>query len=219
MAVLTDYLVASIMYNIQILPETLMCGIVILAVVLANPSIVVLATAAGGTQLLTASISRLMMKVMPDGAVVSSSMDMCRSGYIGKSWDRLLRGSPDMLWHPKAPSLFMATIAFFVGYGWALTQLYQDEINAGVVQKALPTGMNVVAFLLLLVAFLFRYKTGCDSFISAFGGTFVGIVIGYLGATIIGTVSGRKLTNVWGIPLLTVNANAGTTVYMCNQNA
>lgn len=219
MAVLSDYLVAAIMYNIQILPETLMCGIVILAIVLANPSIVVLAAAAGGTQLLTASISRLLMKVMPDGAVVSSSMDMCRSGYIGKSWDRLLRGGPDMLWHPKAPSLFMATIAFFVGYGWALTQLYQDEINAGVVQKALPTGMNIVAFLLLVIAFLFRYKTGCDSFISAFGGTFVGIVLGYLIANIIGYASGRKLTNVWGIPLLGSSGATTTTVYVCKPNA
>lgn len=217
MAIFTDYLAAAIMYNIQILPETLMCGIIILGIILANPSIVTLAAAAGASQLLTSSVSRLMMKMMPDGAVVSSSSNMCQMGYIGKSWERLLRGSAsDLLWHPKAPSLFMSTIGFFVGYGWALTQLYRDEINVGVMNKALPMGLNIVGALLVIIAGVFRYNTGCDSFISLFAGTFIGLLLGYIGATIIGHVSGRRLTNLWGIPLLRDRINGGASVYVCD---
>lgn len=218
MAVFTDYIIAAIMYNIQILPETLICGIIILAIILANPSIVVLATAAGGTQLLTASISRLMAKMLPEGAVVSSSMNMCQMGFIGKSWERLLRGTGDMLWHPKAPSLFMSTIAFFVGYGWALTQLYKEEIAAGVINRALPLGMNVVAAILVLIAAIFRYNTGCDSALGILAGTFIGIVSGYVVATIIGHVSGRKLTNIWGIPILRDRMATNSNVYVCNSD-
>lgn len=215
MAIYTDYLVASIMYNLQILPETLMCGVVIMAIVLANPSIVALAAAAGGAQLLTSTIARIMMKMLPDGAVVSSSMDMCNSGFIGRSWQRLLRGSPDMLWHSKAPSLYMVSIAFFVGYGWALQQLYHDEINAGAISKTTTTGLSIVSLLILIAAFLFRYKTGCDSLLSTIAGTFLGILMGYLGAISIGYASGRTLTNVWGIPLLVNRTGTGANVYVC----
>ena len=121
MAIYTDYIAAALMYNLQILPESLMTGILILAIVLANQSLLAMAIGAAGTQLLTGAVGRIIMKMMPDAATRTSSMDMCNTGFIGKSWDRLLRGpnAPENFWHPRAPSVYMATIGFFVGYGLA----------------------------------------------------------------------------------------------------
>jgi branched-subunit amino acid ABC-type transport system permease component len=51
MAIYTDYIAGALMYNLQILPETLMTGILILSVVLANPAL--LAMAGGAAMMFT----------------------------------------------------------------------------------------------------------------------------------------------------------------------
>jgi hypothetical protein len=217
MAIYGDRIAAALMYNLQILPESLMCGLIILAIVLANPSIVIVAAGTAGTQLLTKAMGRLVMNFAPDATAVSSSMDACATGFVGKSWDRLLRGTdvPELLWHPKAPSVYMATVGFLAGWGFALSQLYKDEIHAGVVNQKLTVAMTVIVALLFALTLVFRIMTGCDTMLGAFAGAALGTALGYLGAITVGYLSDRRLTNVWGIPLLRDRINSGSAVYIC----
>lgn len=216
MPVYKDYLAAAVLYNLQILPESLMCGMIVLAVVLANPALLSLTAGAAVTQLLTNTVGRLLMRYSPDGAVITSSLDACRTGFVGRSWERLLGHTPDQFWHPRAPSVYLATVGFFAGWGWALSQLYKEEIDAGVVSRSTVTGMGVVSFLILATAILFRLFSGCDSFLGAMGGAALGVAFGYFGAITLGYSTNRRATNIWGIPLLRDRINNGSAVYVCD---
>ena len=217
MAIYTDYIAGALMYNLQILPETLMTGILILSVVLANPALLAMGAGAATTQLLTGAVGRLIMKMLPDSATRTSSMDMCNTGFVGKSWDRLFRG-PDVaenLWHPRAPSVFMATIGFFAGYGLALQSLYKEEIAAKVVNRASLMTTALITGLLVITALIFRVASGCESIIGAVGGLLFGFAIGYLGCIALGYATDRRGTNLWGIPLLRDRINDGSALYIC----
>ena len=218
MPIYTDYLSAAIMYNFQILPETLMAGIVLLAIVLANPALVALAAGAAGTQLLTSAVGLLIMRFGGlSEASLTSSTDMCNTGFIGKSWDRLLRGpnAPDRLWNPASPSAYTATIGYFYGVGMALMQLYKEEIDAKVVSRASLITTTIIATLIVIAAVLFRIWAGCDSIFVAITGILFGFAIGYLGYIVLGYSTGRRATNLWGIPLLKDRINNGSPLYVC----
>jgi hypothetical protein len=215
MAIYTDYVAAAIMYNLQILPESILCGLILLAIVLANQPLVILAAALAGVQLLASTVGTLLMRFSPEQAVVSSSMTQCTMGYIGKSWDRLFRGGADLLWHPKAPSIYMVTVGFLAGWGYALQQLYKEEIQAGVLKPSMMTTMAIITLLTLLLAAVFRIGTGCDSFTATLGGLAFGLLLGYTGAIALGYATDRRATNLWGIPLLRDRINQGSAVYIC----
>jgi hypothetical protein len=217
MAVYSDYIAAAIMYNLQILPESILCGLIILAIVLANPAVVTVAAGVGGTQLLTGAVSRLIMQFAPANAVVTTSMDTCSSGYIGRSWNRLMRGTPDLLWHPYAPSVYQATVGFLAGWGWGSQQLYKDEISAGAMNGSMMLGFAILAAILVLVAIIFRTSTGCETLLGAVAGAAFGIALGYFGSIMVGYLTNRRLTNIWGIPLLRDRINNGSPLYVCPE--
>lgn len=214
---LTDTLSATLLFNLQILPESLIAGILLLSLVLANPA--VLAMAAGGvaTQLLTNSVGLVIMRTMPASAKLSTSMDMCNNGFLGKSWIRLLGGGAGVnLWHPLAPTVYMATIGYFVGYGIGLQQLYTEEIRAGIMNSSSLIATSVVAGLVLLLALVFRIASGCETVLGSVCGAVFGFLLGYLGCILLGYATDRRGTNIWGIPLLRDRINGGGTVYVCD---
>jgi len=216
MAIYTDYIAAAIMYNLQILPESLMTGILILAIVLANQALLAMAAGAAGTQLLTGAVGRIIMRMSGDG-VPASSMDMCSTGFVGKSWERLL-GTGAATFSPRAPSVYMATIGFFVGYGLALQTLYKEEIDAKVMSRSSLMTTAIISVLLLITAFVFRIASGCESVIGAVGGAALGLALGYLGCIALGYATDRRATNLWGIPLLRDRINAGSALYICPKD-
>jgi hypothetical protein len=218
MPIYTDYIAAALMYNLQILPETLMTGIILLAIVLSNPALVAVAAGAAGTQLLSSVVGNLIMKFGGiDEATLTSSADMCNTGFIGKSWDRLLRGpnAPERLWNPAAPSVFMSTIGYFYGVGLALLQLYKEEIDAQVMSRSSLITTTLIGTLIVIAAFLFRLWAGCDSIMAAAAGLLLGLSLGYLGFIVLGYSTNRRATNVWGIPLLRDRINNGSPLYVC----
>ena len=219
-SITSNYIAAAVLYNLQILPETVMAGLIILAVVLANQPLMVLAAAAAFVQLLLGGVGRLVMKFQPEQAVVASSLSSCVStmGFIGKSWQRLINpetAAANLLWHPLSPSVYMGTVGFFAGWGYALNQLYKDEINAGVLNRSSMMTMGIITGLLLLMALIFRVFSGCETILSALGGTALGAAMGYFLAIAVGYMSDRRLTNIWGMPLLRDRINAGQPVYVC----
>ena len=220
MAIYTDYIAAALMYNLQILPESIMSGLIVLSIILANQSLLALTAGAGATQLLTGLVGRLIMRVTNFG-VTSSSMDMCHTGFVGKSWERLLHSGtgPDLLWHPGAPSVFMATIGYFFGWGLATQHLYKEEIDAGVLSRATLTATTIISLLLLITALVFRISSGCESILGAVGGALFGLMIGYLGCIILGYATNRRATNVWGIPVLRDRLNGGLPFYICPSDS
>jgi hypothetical protein len=214
----SDLFGAIIAHNLHILPEAIMCGVIVLTVLLASPSLAVLTAELAATQLLARGIGGIMIRMDPEVAVVTSSMSPCHGGLINKTWDRLLRGTaaPELLWHPKAPTAFMTTVSFFLGYAAALRQLYKDEINAGVISASWMTGSLILMALVVLLALVYRVMSGCETILGALVGVGLGLVVGYLGTVTVGYMSDRRMTNIWGIPLLRDRINAGSPIYVCS---
>jgi hypothetical protein len=147
--------------------------------------------------------------------VVRSSLDICTGGFIGRSWNRIFKLGTEHLWHPLAPSVYLSTVGFFVGYGAALAQLYKEELEAGMLPRGGVSACMVLGAVIALTAFLFRYSSGCDSLLSGTGGLVFGLLLGYFGANILGYATNRRGTNLWGTPLLRDRINNGAPVYVC----
>jgi hypothetical protein len=90
---------AAIAYNLQILPDSLMSGSVILAILLVSQPLLALAGGALFTQMLTSVAGKLLMKFMPNNAELSATKcaEICVPAFSGKAWSRLLSGSPELL--------------------------------------------------------------------------------------------------------------------------
>jgi hypothetical protein len=202
-------------YHLQILPDLLLAGSVLLAVLLANPTVVALAIGALATQGLTRLAGTLLMMVQDNNATVRSSLDVCTGGFIGKSWNRLFHVGTEHLWHPLAPSVYLATVGFFIGYGAALSQLYKEELNTGILPRGYVAGSIPIAGVIAVIALIFRYNSGCESLVSSIAGLVFGALIGYFGAVILGYATNRRGTNLWGTPLLRDRINGGAAVYIC----
>jgi hypothetical protein len=208
----SDIAIETIMYNLQILPETLMCGTILLAVLLANQSLAAIAIGTAVTQLLVEGVGSFL-----PGEQLVSNLNMCQSGVMATSLAKVLRGvkDPKKLWKPMAPSVYTATIGFLAGWGYALQQLYSEEIQAGVVNRGTLVGVSIIAAIIMVLAVVFRVTVGCDTLMGAIGGVLLGLVLGYAGCVIVGYASNRKITNIWGIPLLRDRINNGSALYYC----
>jgi hypothetical protein len=210
----TDYIAASLFYNLNILPELLILGNIILAIVLANHSVLAMAIGAIGTNAFTGAINRLLASLIPDSAKHTTSLNSCDAGVLKNPWNNLLYGTY-RIWDARSPSAYLATIAYFVGYGLALQTLYKEEIDTKVVNRGSLIGTAVVSVLILLTVFLYRVFKGCDSVMGAIGGTVLGCIAGYLICVTLGYVTDRRATNIWGIPMLRDRINNGSALYIC----
>ena len=196
-------LIGGISFNSRILPEILITGSIILAIVLSNQVVLLMAIGSILTLLLTSTIGQILMKMVTGTATGTSSMNTCYSGFGGKSWLRLTTThNPELSWHPYAPSMYMSVIGYFFGYGLALWTIYKDEINSGIINKSIPITLVTVSACVILFTLLQRYMSGCDSIVTALLGVFIGSMCGYAGTICLGMTTERKATNLWGIPLL-----------------
>lgn len=210
-----DYLAPALLYHLQILPDTLLMGAIVLAVTLANPAVLALALGCAVTQAITHAAGAAIAATQPQATVIRSSLDTCTGGYVGRTWGRLFRGGTENLWHPYAPSVYLATVGFFAAYGAALSQLYRDEIDAGMMRRGTLIAMGVLTAVAVVMTVAFRVGSGCESLLAALGGLTLGFLLGYFVAILTGYFTDRRGTNLWGIPLLRDRINAGSAVYVC----
>jgi hypothetical protein len=203
------------LYQLQVLPDTLLMGSIVFAILLANPPVLALALGLTATQGIVHAAGTAIAVAQPGQTIVRSSLDTCTGGYVGRTWGRLFRAGTEALWHPYAPSVYLATIGFIVAYGAAISQLYMEEVQAGMMPRNTLIGLGVLTAIFVLVTLIFRIGSGCESLLGALGGLALGSLLGYLVAIVLGYATDRRGTNLWGIPLLRDRINAGSAVYVC----
>jgi hypothetical protein len=201
------------------LPDSLVTGITVIAILLGNQSLFTVAASSIFMQALVTGIGYLVIRFNPDSAITRASAEPCVAGYINNYWAQV-RGGRNNMDHPYAPSLYMATISFFAGWGIGLQQLYADEINQGVLNSSQTTAMLIVALVLVLVSMIFRtFVIQCETLVGALIGLATGLAIGYLLCIAIGASTERTATNIWGMPLLRDRINNGSPIYTCPKTA
>jgi len=207
--------VSAIGYVLQTLPDSLVTGITVLAIILGNQALFTVAVSSIFMQALITGIGYLIIKLNPDSVITRASIEPCVAGYINNYWAQV-RGGRNNTDHPYAPSLYMATVSFFAGWGAALRQLYAEEISQGVLSSSTSIGMLVIAFMIVLIAVFYRvFVSECESLIGALIGIGAGTLMGYLFCISIGYATGRKATNLVGMPLLRDRIENGSPVYVC----
>ena len=212
---LLDDIQTGIGYILQTLPDSLITGITVLAVLLGNQSLFTVAASSIFMQALVTGIGYLVIRFNPDSAITRSALEPCTAGYINNYWAQV-RGGRNNTDHPYAPSLYMATVSFFAGWGAGLKQLYADEISQGVLSSSQTTGLLVTAFIIVLAAMIFRiFFIQCESLVGALIGLGTGAALGYVMCIAIGAATGRSSTNIWGMPLLRDRINNGSPIYTC----
>jgi hypothetical protein len=200
----------TLQFNLQILPESIVTGLIVLSIVLANYTLTVMGIGAVLTQIFTAFIGATIFK---NTSTAAAPGDGCTGGFYGLS-PQTLFNPPDIRGDPLAPSIYMATIGYFFGYGLGLQQIYYYEIERAKAQTPLII-TAVVSALLVVLALIFRIGWfGCDTYVAAACGTLLGLALGYFGSVLIAYFTGRRATNVWGLPLLQDRINSGSAVYM-----
>jgi len=201
---MTSSLWNSIRFNLSVLPDSLVTGLVVLSIVLANYTLIVLAAGMVLTQLFTGYVGSL---------VSAPGNPPCESEFYALTVKRLFGVDPPSP-GPLAPSTFMASIAYLFGFGVALQQIYAVEIEK--FQTGTPLMINAIAgILLVFVTFLFRaFWSKCDTVTAALGGTVLGFALGYFGCVLLGYATNRRATNVWGIPFLQDRINKGSAIYV-----
>jgi len=216
MPIYPDNIAAAIRYNLQMLPDMLVVGITVLSIILSNPSLVVLAIGAVGSQLLTGAMGRLLMKFgTASEARVVDSANICNSTFTSRFWNLLAGSSPDRAVQPASPSMYLSTIGYFFGFGLALLQIYKEEIDARVVSRSTLIATTIIAALILFTVALFRIYSGCESILGAVASVALGLLLGYIIAVGVGYGTDRRGTNIWGIPLLKDRINNGSPLYIC----
>jgi len=197
------------------LPDSLVTGITVLAVLLGNQALFTVAASSIFMQAFITGISYLVMRFNPDSVIVGPCLEPCTGGYINSYWAQV-RGGRNNTDHPYAPSLYMATCSFFVGWGAALKQLYADEINQGVLSNSQTITLLVLAFMIVIAAMIYRIVVSkCETVVGALIGLGAGTTLGYLLCIAIGSATGRTATNLWGMPLLRDRLANGSPIYTC----
>jgi hypothetical protein len=201
---MTGSLWASIKFNLSVLPDSLVTGLTVLSIVLANYTLMILAAGIIITQLFTGYVG---------GIVAPSSMKSpCESEFYAVTVNRLFGVDPPSS-GPLAPSSYMASIAYLFGVGVALQQIYAVEIEKFKTGSPL-VATAIIGLMLVLLTALFRLSTRCDTVTGALGGTVLGFAIGYFGCVLLGYATNRRATNVWGIPFLMDRINKGSAIYV-----
>jgi len=202
-------------YILQVLPDILITGITVLAVLLGNQTLFAVSASTIFMQMLVTGIGYLIIKLNPDSVVTRASIEPCVAGYINNFWANV-RGGPDNTDHPYAPSLYLATVAFFVGWGAGLKQLYAEEIDQGVINSSQTLAFLIISFIILAAVITLRiWVQKCETLVGALIGAATGILMGYIFSISLGYATDRKATNIWGMPLLRDRIAAGSPIYTC----
>lgn len=202
-------------FVIQVLPDSLITGITVLAILLGNQTLFALSASSLFMQALVTGIGYMVIKFNPDSVVTRLADEPCAIGFINNYWARV-RGGINNVDHPYAPSLYMATVAFFAGWGAGLKQLYAEEIDQGVINSSQTTTFLVLAFTIVAAVMLWRvFASGCETFVGAFIGIATGTLLGYVFSVSLGYATDRRATNIWGMPLLRDRIAAGSPIYTC----
>jgi len=205
-------------YILQVLPDSLITGITVLAILLGNQTLFALAGSSLIMQALVTGIGYIIIKFNPDSVVTRIAEEPCAAGFINNYWARV-RGGLANVDHPYAPSLYLATVAFFAGWGAGLKQLYAEEIDQGVISNSQTTGFLITAFIILAAVMILRiFVSNCETLVGAFVGVATGTLLGYVFSVSLGFATDRKATNIWGMPLLRDRIAAGSPIYTCQKD-
>jgi len=212
----------GVLFNLNYLPDTILGGIVLFALLLQSGPLAMLALLLFSLEFLHAGISMILVNAIPGLKESSKDVARCSGHFPGISYERavatILQSGTLKNLSVSFPSYFMMFFGTLFGYVWAMSDTYKRELESLPQKRAGVLAGVVLMGLLTFLFFINRSISGCDSFLSTLVGLVLGLMYGYGLENIIATLSGRSLTNLMNTPLITDRAADGKPIYVCKKN-
>jgi hypothetical protein len=218
---LTQFTGKGILFNLNYMPDTILGGIVLFALIMQSGPLAVLGLSLFSLEFVHAGIASFLSQAINGLNESTKDVARCSGHFPGISYERavstlLSQGTLKTL-SVSFPSYYMMFFGALFGYMLAMAQTYGKELNA-MPQKRAAVFSGVIVMGLLSVMFaLYRMTSLCDSFLSVLVGSSVGLLFGYVVETTIATLSGRTLTNLMNVPLIRDRAVDGKPIYVCKK--
>lgn len=211
----------GILYNINYLPDTVLGGISLFALLLQSGPLAILAISLFSVEFLHNGLTTFAGATIPGLKSTSNDVDRCSGHFPGISFERLTQaivtnGTLKSL-SIGFPSFYILFFGVLFGYMMGMSNTYARELEALPQKRAgIYFGLIIMGLLSLLFV-IYRIMSGCDSIISVVVAAFLGVAYGYYLEQIIAYNSDRKLTNLMNVPILRDRAVDGKPIYVCKK--
>jgi len=212
----------AVLFNLNYLPDTILGGIVLFALLLQSGPLAILGLLLFSLEFLHAGVSILLVNAIPGLKSAALDVARCSGHFPGISYERVMAtisqtGTLKNL-GVSFPSYFMMFFGTLFGYIWAMSETYKRELNSLPQKRAGVLAGVVLMGLLTFLFFIYRNISGCDSFLSTLVGSILGLLYGYAIENAVATLSGRSLTNLMNTPLISDRSVDGKPIYVCKKN-
>ena len=219
---LSQFAGKGILFNLNYLPDTILGGIVLFALLLQSGPLALLGLSLFSLEFVHGAVATLLGNVIPGLKGASKDVARCSGHFPGISYERavasLLSSGTLKTISVQFPSYYMMFFGALFGYMLGMSQTYKRELE-GLPQKRASIMAGVIIMGLLTFLFLInRTISGCDSFFSVLVGSLLGVLYGFLVETLIAFLSGRTLTNLMNTPLITDRSADGKPIYVCKKD-
>ena len=209
------------MYNLNYLPDTVLGGIVLFALLLQSAPLGALGVSLFSLELVHAGLAAGLAESIPGLKAAAKDVARCSGHFPGISYERatatLLGEGTLKTLSVGFPSYYMMFFGALFGYMLAMVNTYEHELE-GMPQKRAAVYAGVIIMGLLTFLFLlFRLFTACDTLVSILIGAVAGLAYGYGAEMVFAAVSGRTMTNLMNVPLIRDRTADGKPIYVCKK--
>jgi hypothetical protein len=211
------YLKANAQELLRVLPDSVIFGSILLALVTQSYSTTIFAGSMVEASVVASGLRGLFsyLDLFHLGPVSATDPGLCVSGYVTPTLETLTyfgRESIDASM-PSFPSFFVATAAAYV-VGSMYTQKQELEALGPAYSSRFYIAL-FASFLLLLIQSVYRLATGCEGVGTLIMSMFFGFICGGLLVYQNNSLFGRDATNLTGIPLLRERTRDKKPLYVC----
>ena len=218
---LTRFTGKGILFNLNYMPDTILGGIVLFALLLQSVPLALLGISLFSLEFVHAGIAAFLSRAIPGLNEAAKDVARCSGHFPGISYERatatlLSEGTLKTL-SVSFPSYYIMFFGTLFGYMFAMTQTYEKELEKLPQKRAAVFSGAIVMALLSAMFAIFRIGTGCDTFLSVIVGALFGLLFGFTAEKLIAFLSGRTLTNLMNVPLIRDTAPDGKPIYVCKK--
>lgn len=215
----TNFAQTGFKYNLQTFPDTISAAAFLFTLLFQSPPLAALT----GSIVLLNFIHPVFASFMGDVLGGAGSTGPACSGRFdpGISFERLTdMSSSKTFGKPESdtwPSYYATFLGFLTAYIGVMPVMYRKELDASPIRRASTTMGLVILGIVVLIACIYRWLSGCDSAGGLAVGLGAGLAIGLAMVLFLAWISDRRLTNILAFPLIRESAPDGKPIYVCER--
>lgn len=208
-------------YNLQVLPDTILASSLLFSLLFQSPPFMALTASLVAFSAIQPHVGNFLSQVL--GGTMKPVRDggLCTGRFPGVSFQQLMNrvnnNSFGDITYGEWPSYYSMFIGFMTAYMAAMPVIYSEELKASPRHNVATVSGLVLMGVLVLIMFVFRFMSGCDSGLEIVLGLFFGALLGLIAVVFLAWISERRLTNLLSMPLIRDRATDGKPIYVCER--